>query len=249
MMRLAVMADIHGNLHALEAVLADLDAAGGADRTWVLGDLCLYGSRPAECLRRIRDLPGVEAIMGNGDHYMVTGARLGYGPVDEAGWATFSEELRQREAYLTWALDQLTFAEYSFLAGLRPELEMNAPGYGWVIGYHGKPGDEEGLICPDTPADEVLDSLLDRQGRMALGAHTHRAMDRELGRWRVVNPGSVGLSRGDRLAWYAIITFADGTADVQLRQVAYDLEAAIADMRARGCPFTDEIARILLGDR
>lgn len=61
-MRLAALADIHGNLVALEAALADLEALGGADRTWVLGDLANYGPRPVECIQRIQGLHNVEVI-------------------------------------------------------------------------------------------------------------------------------------------------------------------------------------------
>jgi predicted phosphodiesterase len=74
-MRLAVLSDIHGNRLALEAVLHDLKQCGGADKTWVLGDLCAFGPRPVECLHLIRDLPQTEVIRGNTDRYLVTGER------------------------------------------------------------------------------------------------------------------------------------------------------------------------------
>ena len=71
-MRLGVIADVHGNEVALRAVLAD---AGGcqADRWWVLGDLVLFGPRPAEALGLRRSLPGVEMLSGNTDRYVLTG--------------------------------------------------------------------------------------------------------------------------------------------------------------------------------
>ena len=59
-MRLAVLSDIHGNLTAFEAALADLEAQGGADITWFLGDLAAFGPRPAECVQRVKAM--VDAV-------------------------------------------------------------------------------------------------------------------------------------------------------------------------------------------
>src|SRR5438045_8311754 len=86
-MRLAVLSDIHGNILAFEAALRDLRQQGGADKMWILGDLCAFGPRPLECLQLIRDLPQAEVISGNTDRYLVTGERPPIDhPKDEAGW-------------------------------------------------------------------------------------------------------------------------------------------------------------------
>ena len=66
---IAVISDVHGNLEALDAVLAD---ASGADAYWFLGDLVAHGPRPAECVRRVRALPGLVAVRGNTDRYTLT---------------------------------------------------------------------------------------------------------------------------------------------------------------------------------
>lgn len=170
-------------------------------------------------------------------------------PIDEKRWSALAEELLTREASFVWTLRQLDYAHFEFLGSLPGELELHVPGYGWVIGYHGTPGDDEGHIPPDMPEDEALDCFMDHEGRMGVGAHTHRPMDRDLGAWRVVNVGSVGLSLGDRRAWYALITFEAGTAHVELRQVEYDVDAHIQDMHARGCPFAAEIGAVLTETR
>ena len=95
-MRLAVLSDIHGNLLALEAVLRDLKQSGGADQTWILGDLCVCGPFPVECLQQIRDLPHTDVISGNTDRYLVTGecSLLIFRPKDEADWQTIPNRLR-----------------------------------------------------------------------------------------------------------------------------------------------------------
>ena len=68
-MHIAVISDVHGNLEALDAVLAD---ASGVDAYWFLGDLVAHGPRPAECVGRVRALPGLVAVRGNTDRYTLT---------------------------------------------------------------------------------------------------------------------------------------------------------------------------------
>ncbi len=244
-MRLAVMSDIHGNLVALDAVLQDLQAAGGADKIWVLGDLCASGARPAECLQRVRSLPGVEVISGNTDRYLVSGQRQALRAKDEAEWRAMPDRLREREDNFSWAISKLSYADFEYLSSLGGELELHVPGYGWVIGYHGAPGNDEGLMWPDTPDEEVFDQFTDREGRLGIGGHTHLPMDRDLGLWRVINTGSVGLPKDEPRASYALLTFADGVAQVDLRRVTYDLDAAIADLQTAGHPYWQEIADII----
>lgn len=246
-MRLAVLSDIHGNFSALEAVLADLQAAGGADRVWVLGDLCYLGPRPAECLRRVRDLPNTQVISGNTDRWLFTGERPSFPPAKtEEEWRAVPAKLRDRERLIAWTCEQLSFADYEFIAKLRGGLEMEVPGYGWVIGYHGTPGNDEGIILSETADDEVIDHFFDVEGHMGFGGHTHVPMDRDLGKWRIVNVGSVGFPfDDDPRACYTIVTFEGDNATVEFRRVAYDIEAVIADLQAQGEPYSDLTARRL----
>jgi predicted phosphodiesterase len=235
-MRLAVLSDIHGNWLALEAVLRDLKQSGGADKTWVLGDLCAFGPRPVECLQHIRDLPHTEVISGNTDRYLVTGERPTLRPKDEADWQTIPNRLRERDANFSWTVSRLAFADYEYLSKLHHELALDVPDYGSVIGYHAAPGDDERNLFPDTPADEVLDQMLDQEGRLGFGGHTHIPMDRDLGRWRVVNVGSVGLPRHMAQASYALATFQAGAVIADLRRVEFDMQAVEKDMRQQDHP-------------
>lgn len=244
-MRLAVFSDIHGNLTALEAVLADLDAAGGADRVWVLGDLAAFGPRPSACIARLRTLrenqgqDNVQIIGGNTDRYLVTGERLRAQPAaDEVAFSKLAQAWQERDTILNWCVGQLTWADYEELKGLLGrELDLHVPGYGHVIGYHGTPGNDEGFLTPETDVEEAEDMLLDREGRLGVGGHIHRQMDRELGRWRVINVGSVGMSfDAPSFAQWGLFTFADGALTVDLRRVAYDVSQLEADLHAAGHP-------------
>ncbi len=235
-MRLALLSDIHGNLIALDAVLADLAGQGTMDAYWLLGDYAAHGTRPTEVIQRVRALPNASFLSGNTDRYLVSGARGKVKPQTAETYPTFAADLRSREAVYAWGVEHLAWAEFEFLAGLRGELEMNIPGYGWLLGYHGTPGNDEGLLYPDTPTEEVLDHLSDREGRLGVGGHTHRPMDRDFGAWRVVNPGSVGLPHGGQEAQYAIATFEGGSLTLDMRRVAFDWEAVIADAHALAYP-------------
>ena len=244
-MRLAVLSDIHGNLLALDAVLQDLKAVGGADKTWVLGDLCAFGPRPAECLQRVKDIEKAEVISGNTDRYLVTGQRPGYKIKDEAEWQKLPEDLRDRDARYVWTVSKLSFADYEYLAKLHHELSLEVPGYGWAIGYHAAPGDDERNMKPDTPDDEVLDQMLDREGRLGFGGHTHLPMDRDLGRWRVVNVGSIGMPADSPRACYALVTFKDGAANIDLRRVEFDIDALERDAHQQELPQGDWLVNFI----
>mgnify|MGYP005846526989 CR=1 FL=1 len=247
-MRLAVISDIHGNLAALEAVLDDLAALGGADMTWCLGDLATFGPRPAACIRRVKMLAEADdgqtfkVIGGNTDRYLVTGERMPTPPApDEAAMYQRAADWSVRDRLLNWGLSQLDFSDYSYLQTiLGRELALEAPGFGRVIGYHAVPGDDEAMLLPETPDEQARDYLLDREGRLAVGGHIHRQMDRDLGGWRAINVGSVGLSfETPGLAQWGLFTFEDGRLTVDLRRIAYNLEAVVEDLQTAGHPAPD----------
>lgn len=241
-MRLAVLSDIHGNLTAFEAVWDDVQRQGTFDQVWVLGDLAAFGPRPAECIRRVQELQEAmgkdkfRVIGGNTDRYMVNGTRpASPSAKDEAAFQKLAQAWQRRDTALNWSLEQISYADYEFLKGIRgAELSLRAEGYGPVTGYHGIPGDDEsGALRPDSPDEEALDALLDREGRLGIGGHTHLQMDRDLGQWRVVNVGSVGLSFGaPGMAEWGLFTFENGEAVVDLRRVPYDVPAVLADLEA-----------------
>lgn len=261
-MRLAVLSDIHGNLIALETVLADLEAAGGADMVWCLGDISIGASRPAECIRRIRALSETEeteeegdeaktkitesktfkVIGGNTDRYMVTGERFKTPSAkDEATFHKLTKIWQGRDMVFNWSQSQLSWDDYQYLKKIRHrELAHEVEGYGWVIGFHAVPGNDETMLTPETPDEEAADLLLDREGRLAIYGHTHRQMNRFVGGWHIVNVGSVGMSfDAPGIAQYGIFTFENGEVSVDLRNIPYDLDALREDFAASGHPAAD----------
>lgn len=248
-MKLAVISDIHGNLTALEAVLADLETVGEVDQIWCLGDLAAFGPRPNECVERVRALQEqhgkekMRVIGGNTDRYLVTGERFKITPAADAdAFAVYAAGLGPRDDILNWNVAQLTWESYEYLKGiLGREVRLNADGYGTIIGYHAIPGDDESMaLRPDTPDEEAADALLDREGRLAIGGHTHHQMDRAIGRWRAVNVGAVGLAfdQPGKACW-GLFTVEDGEVAVDLRALPYDTNALGDDLHAAGHPHPD----------
>jgi len=249
-MRLAVFSDIHGNLTAFEAAWADFQAAGGADHLWFLGDFAFAGPRPAECIQRVQAIIAeaeadetrkgtVRAIRGNTDRYLVTGQHMAQKPAENADQlAKMVEGLSHINTVALWGIEQLSFDDYAFLSKLPGECDLHAPQFGYIIGYHGTPGDDEGFLTPETDAEAAADALLDREGRLGIGGHIHRQMDRLLpGGWRAVNVGSVGMSFDmPGQAQWGLFTFAEGGVTVDLRAAPYDLEAAVDDLYTVGHP-------------
>jgi predicted phosphodiesterase len=233
-MRIAVLSDIHSNLHALEAVLADVDLQE-PDELWCLGDVVGYGPRPNECVSIIRERAAF-CLCGNHD-LAVLGA---LDTVDFSGDAGTAAR---------WTQAVLGAEEANWLRGLQPFGER--PG---VELYHGSPRDP---VWDYVLSEQVaLISILETTAPLILVGHSHVALafgwdgealtaeaapdgtDVELAgkRW-LLNPGSVGQPRdGDPRAAWALIDDDVGLA--AFRRVPYRIDQTQAEIREQGLPET-----------
>jgi len=256
-MRLAVFADIHGNLPAFDAMLADMESSGDYDQIWCLGDVAALGGQPHECIQKLmtlRDQYGKDKfkiIGGNTDRYLVTGERFPMSPPkEEADFESYRNNIISMGAVYDWNLAQLTWDDFEFLKKiLRGEIRQKVDGYGMVYGFHAIPGNDESMsLRPDTDDEEANDALLDRAGRLAICGHTHLAMERQVGSWKVVNPGSVGVSFANPgYAEWASFSWANGEVAVDLRSAEYDTDATLTQWEADGYPSIDWVRRRLTG--
>lgn len=217
---LALLYDIHGNLPALEAVIADAEAAGAT--RWLLGgDYAAFGGWPAETVARLQELEDAAWIRGNTERWLA----------DDA--PDLPAEAPQRPA-LTAARAALGDDAVRWLAGLRKQLTLAEGGC-----CHASPdSDMESFGAEEQPGEERLLAGV-RRGRIVFG-HTHVQFRRERPDGiELVNPGSVGMPLdGDVRAAYATI---DGDR-VELRRVAYDHAAAAARAaEVSGEPFARRI--------
>lgn len=230
-MRLAILSDIHGNLPALEAVLADIRAQGTPDLFWVLGDLVAFGPWPAETLARLRALPNVSFLQGNTDRYIVTGRRPAAPAHSPDDWARMPGFLEMRDGMFRWAVERLSWEDYLFLRDLPTRLELDVPGYGRLLAFHANPVDDETNIFPETPDDQIRPLLKGVEARLLAYGHTHRPLDRTVDGIRLINGGSVGFPLdGIPRPGYALLDFEGGRSTVTLRRVSYDLEAVVAEL-------------------
>jgi predicted phosphodiesterase len=249
-MRLGILADIHGNDVALRAVLADAVRLG-VDRWWALGDLVLFGPRPAEVLELLRGLPGIAMLRGNTDRYVLTGEQPAPHATlaDAAASIDLVERYAAMAAHIAWTrgvLDQAGVLDV--LAGLPAQLRLRLPGGTTVLGVHASPRADDGPgIDPRIP-DEQLGPLLAGCGAdVVVGGHTHSATDRLTDGVRALNPGSTGLPRSSgNASWLLLEDDGDGLA-VTRRAVPFDVGAVVADLRLRRHFGTEFVASVLTG--
>lgn len=245
-MRLAVLSDVHGNLAALDAVLADIAAQGAPDLYWVLGDLALFGPRPSETLARLRALPEAAFLQGNTDRYLISGRRPELPARSAEEWARMPVTLAARDAAFRWAVERLSYDDFLFLRDLPTRLEIDIAGYGRVVAFHATPADDETNWFPATP-DEVIRPQVEALAvRLMLYGHTHRPLDRVVGPVRLVNDGSVGLPMdGDPRPSYALLDFAGNQVALTLRRVDYERDAVLAEMGQAEHPLREWLTKLI----
>ncbi|MFL5780210.1 MAG: metallophosphoesterase family protein [Thermoleophilaceae bacterium] len=218
---IAVLYDVHGNLPALEAVLADA-AQAGATRHVLGGDYALFGPWPAETVERLDALDAVW-IRGNGERWTANPEDAPDDPVVQGAIEASRSELGD--------------ALVERLAAL-PEQHV----HGEVRFCHASPPSDVRGFSPEPSEDDTELLAAVGEDRLFVG-HTHvpfarRSAERGI---EVVNPGSVGMPfDGDPRAAYALVT-AGGA--LELRRVAYDHERSAAAVRERFPGFGETVAR------
>ena len=248
-MRLGIVADVHGNDVALRAVLEDA-ARFRVDRWWVLGDLVLFGPRPAEALDRLRALPGVAMLRGNTDRYVLTGEQPAphATAADAAGRVDLVDRHAAMAAGIGWTrgvLDQAGMLDD--LAALPGLLRLPFSGGITVLGVHASPGADDGAgIDPGLP-DEQLSGLLTGAGAdVVVGGHTHYQTDRTVAGVRALNPGSTGMPRPPGQAcWLLLDDSGPGELVAEQHRVPYDVDAVVRDLHRRRHPNAVFVQRVL----
>jgi predicted phosphodiesterase len=233
--QLALLSDVHANLHALDAVLADIAARPDIAGRYHLGDLVGYHAYPNEVVSRLARIPGVA---GNYDstvahHYKHCGCR--------------SENARQEELAhesFSWTLANTSDASKSALAALPFRLDLKPLG-GHVAGptvtlLHATPTNNLVYVTEDR-TDDFLRKMAVQAGATAgdviAFGHTHKPWSRMVDDVLFVNTGSVGRPKdGDPRAGWTLLTLGDGPARAEQIRVTYDIEAACKAVSNAGLP-------------
>jgi predicted phosphodiesterase len=218
--RVAALADVHGNAPALAAVLEEVERES-PDVVVFCGDLT-WGSLPQETLALVRSLEiPARFVRGNADR--AVGTEL--------------EGLRS-----PWMTSMHTPQDLGFLAGFEPTVTVDIDALGPTCFCHGSPRSDEECVTERTPVERVREFMSGRDEKVVVTAHVHVQYDRTVDGIRLLCPGSVGLPYEDGgCAYWALLG-----PDVELRRTEYEIEAAVALMRATDDPSVETIVELML---
>ncbi|MGH7659257.1 MAG: metallophosphoesterase family protein [Gemmatimonadales bacterium] len=242
-MRYALISDIHANLPAFEAVLADITEQSTA-ATYHLGDLVGYAPWPNETVDLLRD-SGIAGIAGNYDSTVGT---------DYKHCGCRYEDPRQEalsHVSYEWTRAHVSPATREFLAGLPFRIDLLPSGGHQsgprVVLVHGTPTLNTLYWTEDRPDEFCLKMAAHaglKSGDVIAFGHTHKPWHRVLDGIHFVNTGSVGRPKdGDPRAGYVVLKIGAGTAEVNFRRVGYDIARAAEAIRASELP--DDFAGFL----
>ena len=231
MKRIGLISDIHGNLRALDAVLAELEQEE-LDGLICLGDVAV-GPQASETLARVRDLR-CPVIMGNWDAWFLDPPPP---PQNDVG-------KRLHEITAFWG-EQLGADDLAFMRTFIPQLELPVADGGTALCFHGSPSSYDDFIFATTPDDELRRMFGDVRAPLMIGGHAHVQLLRRFEHILFVNPGSVGLPFDewwpDRVriaprAEYGLLVHEEGRLCVELRRTTYDVGALLRLALESGMP-------------
>ena len=239
-MRVGLIADIHGNLVALDAVLADLERAQ-VDHVVCLGDVA-WGPQPRQTVERLRAL-SYPTIMGNADDELFH--LPSETPTDEGARVTLD--------IARWCAAQLSPADLDYLRTFHPILALPLGAEHTLLCFHGSPRSFHDIIRSTTAEDDLAGMLAGFSATVMAGGHTHEQMLRRYRETIIVNPGSVGLPfergpgvdqvRNPPWAEYALVSQENGVLGIELRRVPIDVGTLVRTIRASGMPHAELLAQ------
>jgi predicted phosphodiesterase len=227
-MPVAALYDIHGNLPALEAVLAEIRELGASEL--VIGGDVLPGPMPKETLSRLFNLEiPTSFIHGNGEVAVLE---------QKVGRDTVSVPQQYRPV-IEWTARQLSLEEERILAGWPKTVQMEIPGLGEVLFCHATPRNENEIFTRVTPEYRLLPIFAQLEVPVVVCGHTHMQFDRTIAGIRVVNAGSVGMPFGESGADWLLVG-----PGIEFRHTPYDLAKAAERIAATGYPEGQQFATV-----
>jgi predicted phosphodiesterase len=247
-MRIAILSDIHGNSVALDAVLADAQAAG-ADAWWVVGDLAMMGPDPVGSLERLNALPNALFVRGNTDRYVCNPIDLS--DIDAAAQTHGAAAIAERVAVQAWTQGVLlTSGWLSWLSTLGVEQRAALPDGTQALIVHASPGTDDGRgIRPVMSDGEIATAIEGCDANLVFVGHTHWQLERTVGGVHIVNQGSVSMpfSADTRASYYLLHADQTGHA-LEHRRVSYDTGEVLDHARRIHFPGIGILGRALRGE-
>lgn len=229
MQRVTIFGDIHGNLPALEAVLADIEAHDSSP-IYCLGDLVGYGTFHNEVITTIRER-NIPTLMGNYDQGVGNSS-------DDCGCAYTNQEAEALgKRSIAWTNEHTTADNKLYLQQLKSQIPLQLGGL-HIRMVHGSPRKINEYLYENRP-DATMERLLDvAEAHVLVCGHTHLPYHRILPSGRhVVNAGSVGKPKdGNPEACYVVLEAKDKNLNVTFRRVPYDIERAAKAIEASNMP-------------
>ena len=228
-MTIAALYDIHGNLPALNAVLAELE--GVQPDVVVIGGDIVSGPMPRQTLECLGQLGNqARCIRGNADREVVAA-------FDGLPFALrMPEEVRE---VTRWTAQQLERSQRDFLAQLPEQITIHVEGLGDVLFCHATPRSDEEIFTPITLQERLNTIFAGIEQQIVVCGHTHMQFERRVGQVRILNAGSVGMPYADRPGAYWLLLKPEGS---EFRWTAYDAVTAAQLVRESGHPQAQELA-------
>lgn len=233
-LRIAFISDIHANILALEAVLADITAQR-ADVVYCAGDLVGYAPFANEVINLVRE-KGIPTVMGNYDD--------GIGNMRFICGCDYKDEKAQAlgQQSISWTKEHTSESNREFLRNLPQELRFEAGGKK-VLLVHGSPNRLNEYLTEDIPLAYAAELIEAADVDVLVCGHTHKPYHLVIGEKHLINCGSVGKPKhGDPNAVYLLVDFGKGI-EVEVRKVPYDYEAVAKAIEVSDLP--DEFAEII----
>lgn len=254
-MRIAVFSDVHGNIHALDAVLADIDQRGAFDAVVFAGDLVYGAANPQACVDAVRGR-NIQSVYGNTDEFL-------WIPVDVPEGLE-GERLDRWEAFVStvdWTRNQLNAESIEWLKQLPFELRLSPTNRRMddLLVVHANPKNISDVILPNRimqrdrmgeikqEDDEVAELLLGVSAKTVAFGHVHVPNVREVDDYTLINIASVSRPQDDD--WrckYGVLTFIEGKWSVEHIYVEYDIKQAHEAIRQSDMPGKDSAIEMLI---
>lgn len=228
-MQIALLADIHGNIVALEAVLADIERHAQVDAYWILGDLVAIGPAPVKVLERLSTLPNARFIRGNTDRYVCTGDRPSPSVQQVKSNLDLLPILLEVQGSFSWTQGAVTASGwFEWLASLPLMFCDELPDGTTVLAVHAAPYRDEGQgFQAETSAAEAEQMVANCDVGLICVGHTHYAFNRTVNGKCVINPGAITGNPTNARASYALLKADPQGYQVEHRQVTYNQEEVV----------------------
>ncbi len=242
-MKVAIISDIHGNLEALNSVLADIKSEE-CSKIFCLGDIVLAGPEPIETLNRVKELTksdDFKIIQGNTDKMLSVFSFDTYNQVVNTNAVMGSAYLADSKI--------LSDQDKEFLRNLKEQEEINLFGIKILL-VHGSPRKNNENIYPDLPLSEVEEMIKDTDANVIFCGHTHMPCGYQTNTEQtVINVGSVGRPFSDSPdSCYVIMDINEEKSSFTVKHkfVKYDVEKSAEKIRKRGFEGADKLAKMLI---